>query len=158
MKRCRLLPIVFFLAGCGDTVDSLSQAYRNINNEVVDALMMVTDEPSARVANEKIVSTYAERIATLEARIGELKLNLGAHRFRDEFIRSESGVILLSEQKFNRARLALELDRLQKLGFQFQQEKPAFDPEKTSPNLCALARAETTALLREKLQVDIFMK
>jgi hypothetical protein len=117
MKRAALvfcLASLPSLAGCStDSANSLSRDYRNLNNEAIDALMMVTSEERAQLAKTKILGkVYTERLQAIDKRMDSWLQNTDDKLIVLETMTSESVVTLLAELPINAKRLELEQKRL----------------------------------------------
>jgi hypothetical protein len=141
MRKLCFIPVIVILAGCGDTAETLSRDYRNINNEVIDALMMVTNENRAKIANEKVIGPYTDRIGAVDKRADLWEQNKEREEVAITTLTSESVAILFAENKWNQKRLNLELERLKQLHGQLQAQNPGG----TFTNLAELAAGGKTA-------------
>jgi hypothetical protein len=104
------------LAGCSnDTAHSLSRDYRNINNECIDALMMVTSESRAKYANVKIFKSFSERISPIDKRAASYEQNTDDKQIVMEMVTTESVAMLLAENSINQRRFKLEQQRIKNL-------------------------------------------
>ena len=117
MKRAALifcLASLPSLAGCStDSANSLSRDYRNLNNEAIDALMMVTSEDRAQLAKTKILGkVYTERLQAIDKRMDSWLQNTEDKLVVIETMSSESVVTLLAELPINAKRLDLEQKRI----------------------------------------------
>jgi hypothetical protein len=161
-KRALLGLALGLLTGCStDSANSLSRNYRNINNEAIDALMLVTNESRAETANVKIIKTYKDRLIEIDKRLDTYVQNQEEKLILFETLTSESVVILFAECTINQKRLDLEQQRLKNLLATLVQRekdrrKEANDPEEVKigklwPNLDALT-APSAGGLRENLR------
>jgi hypothetical protein len=145
------------LTGCStDNPTSLSRDFRNLNNEAIDALMMVTNESRAKFVNDKIIGTYQDRYGKIEKRMQTYVQNTENETIILDTLRSESVAILLAESQFNIPRLNHEQQRLKKLleatvQREKDRRKEAGDPDpvnvdKFCPSLNALATSDHAPL------------
>jgi hypothetical protein len=103
-------------AGCSnDSAHSLSRDYRNINNEFIDGLMIVTSESRAKVVNEKIVKVYNERVDKVSKRVQTYEQNTDEKLIVYEMLNSDSVVTLFAENASNPKRLAHETARIKRI-------------------------------------------
>jgi hypothetical protein len=148
-KKLAWLPLVALLVGCSENAHSLSRDYRNLNNDAIDALMMVTSESRATVANTKVFKPYSDRLAAIDKRYETWIQNTDDKVIILDTMTSESVAVLLSENAINKRRLQLERQRLQKLLDDFKDKRierlklageanPVVDPRKEWPNLADL--------------------
>jgi DNA-directed RNA polymerase len=156
-KRACLALALCLLTGCStDSAHTLSRDYRNVNNEAIDALMLVTNESRAKIANVKIVKTYPERVGDIDRRMASYVQNQEEVLVLSEVLSSESVMILFAECKINLRRLDKEQERLKKLlASLVQNEKDRrkeannaeeVQADKLWPNLDSLARSDFPAL------------
>jgi hypothetical protein len=149
MKKLTLIVVALGLAGCStDSAQTLSRDYRTLNNEAIDALMMITSESRARFAHNKILKRYQERLGEIDKRMTTWLQNTDDKDIIVDTLSSESVFVLLAECKINQERLALEQRRLQKLvAVKVQDEnerrraagEPAVDASKVCPAMSAFA-------------------
>jgi len=162
-RKLLLLPLVLTLVGCSDSATSLSRDYRNLNNEVLDALMMVTNETSAKWATDKIVKPYADRKGNIDKREQTWELNTDDREVCKDVMSSESVAMLFAEHLTNKKRLQLETARLKKLleaNVSRETERlrqggdpnPVVDPRKHWPTLNDLAMGTSTLPLKNNLE------
>src|SRR5436309_2785595 len=120
----RRVSAVFFLlvavAGCRDSADAMSRFYRSVNNEALDALMMITSDSICKDMMERILLEYPDRIhgpapRGVEARVKVWKQNNEKDDYGAQLLTSDSVVILLIENSINQKRLAMEESRLRAL-------------------------------------------
>jgi len=135
MPKRSLLPLaVFLLAGCTDTMDSLSREFRNANNEYLDAMTMVTDEESAQRMNQRILKPMNARCKDIEARLTIWKSNRKSNQeLVEQSFDSDSLSLYFAELDANRERYKLEKVRLRNLYQHYQDReierlKAAGDP------------------------------
>ncbi len=146
MTRQHLLALVLTLcaAGCRDSADMLSRDYRNLNNEAVDALMMITDESSANMMLERVIKQYPKRLQSVDDRVKNWKQNNEKDDYGSQIYSSDSMAILLIETEMNKQRVLLEEKRLQGLFRQLEGEarksgqQGNFDAKQALPSLHAL--------------------
>jgi hypothetical protein len=165
-KRVWIALALCCLAGCSnDTANSLSRDYRNINNECVDGLMMVTSESRAKFVNEKIFKTYSDRVALIDKRAANYQQNTDDVQIIRETLNSESLAILFAEISANKKRMDLETARIRKIfdtrvkehmdrfkagGDKDAEARAKEETRKEWPNLSAFAEAHAqTTVARE---------
>lgn len=113
MKRTfALLLVVLTASGCVETADSISREYRNLNNEAIDALMMVTSEARARTAVDRVLSEYENKLKKIEGKVKVFKLNNEKVDVLKQVYNSDSVAILILENSYNKQRLEAEKKRL----------------------------------------------
>ncbi len=164
MKKLVLLPLLCTLVGCStDNASSLARDYRNLNNEYLDALMMVTSESTAKFAQDKVIKPYSERKGKIDKRYQTWELNTDNKEIVKDLLSSESVTMLFAEHRINRIRLQREKDRLKKLlNSKIETEKerqrqagvanPAVDSRKEWPNLSELAAGAVLNPLKDNIQ------
>ena len=76
----RIVPLLFLLtgAGCVDNADSIAREFRNANNEVLDAMMMVTSEAQAGRMKIRVFAPLGDRLKFIERKLDIMDTNLGA--------------------------------------------------------------------------------
>ncbi len=80
MKKTALAMVVLGLAGCSsDSAHTLSRDYRNLNNECIDAMMMITSERAATFARDKIYKPYSDRLGIIDHRCDVLAAKYRGH-------------------------------------------------------------------------------
>ena len=115
-KKAWLALALCCVAGCSnDSAHSLSRDYRNINNECIDGLMMVTSEARAKFVTEKIFKTFSDRIGPVDKRAASYEQNTDDSVIVMQMVTTESVAMLFAENKINQRRLKLEQDRLKNL-------------------------------------------
>ena len=140
------------LTGCSDSAGTLSRDYRNLNNEFVDGLMMVTSEARAKQVTEKIINPYSQRIEQVDKRMDNWELNKEREDVARDTFTEESVVLLFAENKWNQKRIAIEKARLQNLLEQLKRDKPGADPRTEWPNLADLASGAKLAPALQNMQ------
>ncbi len=162
-KRACLALVLTCLAGCSnDTAHSLSRDYRNINNECIDALMMVTSEGRAKFATDKIFKTFPDRVGPVDKREQTYEQNTDDKIVMLEMISSESVAILFAENGIIQKRLKLEQDRIRnlvdsKVRTEVEKRKaegeanPVVKARDLWPNLSDLAAGTTTSTFKTHL-------
>lgn len=118
MRMRRVLGALMLIgcgAGCRDTADVLSRDYRNLHNEAVDCLMMITGEPQAKAVKARVLDQFGTRIKSVTDRTKNWKQNAEKTDYGSQLLTSDSVVILMLENEMNRERLQLESARLKKL-------------------------------------------
>ena len=132
-KRCLLvLALLAGLAGCTDTVESVTREYRNANNEAIDAMMMVTSEARAGQMTARVFKPSVERYKAIDSRLNIVQNNRLNHDFVVETFESAGLHLYLTELEVNQQRFSLEMIRLRNLT---NQEK---DAGRECPNLLEL--------------------
>jgi hypothetical protein len=151
------------VAGCSnDSAQSLSRDYRNISNECIDALMMVTGESRAKFANDRVLKPFADRIGKVDNRTQLYEQNTDDKVVMLQMVDTESVAILVAEGQINRTRFKLEQDRIKNLlgtlvGNEVEKRKaegeanPIVKASEKWPNLNDIAMGSSTAKLREYL-------
>ena len=112
--KTRLILVVILLgmlAGCTDTADSISREYRNQINEGLDAMMLVTNEATAKRMNVRVFKPMGERFTDIDRRLGIVRANRAKKEFVTEFFESDSVHMYIGEIYLNRKRFELELLR-----------------------------------------------
>jgi hypothetical protein len=162
MRRLLALAILVGCGtGCRDSADALARDYRNVNNEAVDALMMITGEPSAKMMLTRVLKEYPKRIQLFNDRVKNWKQNNEKTDYGEQIYTSDSVVILFVENEMNMERLKLEKARLQKLVSQMTEEErdtrrqggeanPTIDPKALWPNLTEVIDEKSPEI--EKIQ------
>ncbi|MBI2805201.1 MAG: hypothetical protein HYX68_09515 [Planctomycetes bacterium] len=117
MKR---IPLVFLslapiLAGCVDTPDSVSREYRNVNNEVIDSLMMTTNDATAERMLRRIIKPSKDRYDAIDKKLASVEQNSDRKDFVKAVFESNGVHLYLTELDVNRQRFVLEMARLRKL-------------------------------------------
>jgi hypothetical protein len=164
MRKAAWLPFVALLVGCSsDNSSSMARDYRDMNNECIDALMMTTGESRARIAVNKILKTYTERVGTVDKRLSTWLQNSDEKYVVRDVLSSESVATLFAECQTNQKRLKLEQLRIQKLldshvAAEVDRRRlggeanPVVDPRKEWPNLAELASGGQIAGLKSNLE------
>jgi len=134
-------------AGCRDSADALARDYRNLNNEVIDAMMMITDDASAKVMLDRVLVEYPKRMRSVDDRVKNWKQNNEKEDYGSQIYNSDSVMILILENQMNKDRLALEEARLKKLlgaivEAKRQEGQANVTPEAACPNLAKLVGSE----------------
>jgi hypothetical protein len=115
-KRVWLAMALCCVAGCSnDSAYSLSRDYRNINNEFIDGLMIVTSERQAKFVNEKIIKAYPERIEKVNKRVATYEQNTDEKVIILQMVDSESVATLFAEGAINGKRLSHEAARIKRI-------------------------------------------
>lgn len=107
--------LVLIFAGCVDTVDSVAREYRNANNEIIDAMMMVTSDARAEGMMARIFKPSSDRYEAIDKKLGILVINRTKKELVKEVFESEGVHMYLTELEVNRQRFALELTRIRNL-------------------------------------------
>jgi hypothetical protein len=140
MKR---IPLVFLslaplLAGCVDTPDSVSREYRNVNNEVIDSLMMTTNDATAERMLRRIIKPSKDRYDAIDKKLASVEQNSDRKDFVKAVFESNGVHLYLTELDVNRQRFVLEMARLRKL------HKELTDAGEECPALKELVADEST--------------
>src|SRR4051794_14561883 len=114
-KHLALLLFLGCSAGCRDSADTLSRDYRNLNNEAIDALMMITSEGQAQAMHVRVLKDFGNRIQGVNDRCKNWKQNNEKEDYGSQIYTSDSVLILAVESEMNKERLDLETKRLKAL-------------------------------------------
>ena len=163
--KTRLILVVILLgmlAGCTDTADSISREYRNQINEGLDAMMLVTNEATAKRMNVRVFKPMGERFTDIDRRLGIVRANRAKKEFVTEFFESDSVHMYIGEIYLNRKRFELEVSRLKNLSKQCVEHErelhknsgkdTPFDANAACPNLLELASESPLASLSSQLK------
>jgi hypothetical protein len=144
MSRCSLiLGLVFLLAGCTDNVDSVTREFRNLNNEVIDAMMTVTTEKQAARMKARIFKPMRERYSEIERKLKIVRANRDKKPFVKEVMESDGMQVYLTDLAVNRQRFALEMVRLRNVHKQLLDDAdPQVGPQKVCPILHEMVTKE----------------
>jgi len=124
MKRTAAALLLLVTAvGCVDSANTMARDLRNLNNEVIDALMMVTNDQKAKTVGERVLAEYSERMTLLDDRFKNWDMRDTAEK-ANELFRSDNFALLLIENKANKDRLNTEMKRLALLQQQIGGEAP----------------------------------
>lgn len=127
MKRTfAFLLVVLAASGCVESADSISREYRNLNNEAIDSLMMVTSEARARTAVDRVLSEYENKLKKIEDKVKAYKMNAKIDILKQMYT-SDSIVILTLENGYNKQRLEAEKKRLKRLFDTLKAEQPGVE-------------------------------
>jgi hypothetical protein len=107
--------LVITIVGCTDSIDTVTREYRNTNNEVIDALMRVTDEASAAAVKTRVIDPSDHRYRDIDGRLKIVRSNRTKKEFVKETLESDGFQLYLTDLEVNRQRLSFELARLRKL-------------------------------------------
>ncbi len=118
-----LVVLIFSTVGCTDTIDTVTREYRNTNNEVIDALMMVTDEATASRIKIRVVDPSLFRYQGIDARLNIVRSNRTKKEFVKETFESDGFQLYLTDLEVNRQRLGLEIARLRNVADGYAKEK-----------------------------------
>jgi hypothetical protein len=153
MKKTHIAFAVFIVAfvGCTDTIDTVTREYRNTNNEVVDALMMITDERSATRMKLRIFDQMLARYNTIDGHLKTVTDNRSRKEFVKEYYESDGLLLYKADLQVNQLRFNLESRRLQALVDQYvlikQKELDAkgdrtpVNAQELCPNLWKVAKS-----------------
>jgi hypothetical protein len=128
------LVLVGCTTACRDSADQLSRDYRNLNNEAIDALMMITDEPQAKLMLERVIREYPQKLKVVDDRCKNWKQNTEKDEYATQIFTSDSMAILLVECKMNQERLELEKRRLKRLNDQLVADEREARRQAGDPN------------------------
>jgi hypothetical protein len=117
MMKCKLplLALVLVAAGCTDDVNSVTREYRATTNEAIDAMMMVTDEASAKRMTLRVFKPMNDRYTAIDRKLLIVKSNREKPEFVKEVFEVDGVQIYLTDLEVNRQRYALEITRLRNL-------------------------------------------
>jgi hypothetical protein len=137
MKAKWLLSLgIVALAGCTDTIDSICREYRNTDNEVIDALMMITTEEKAAEMNTRVFKGLKERYKRIDDKYKAWEINQETNLELVKQILTSDGMHLYrAELAKNRKRFALEMQRLSKLRSQYLEDAEDGDLKRVAPTL-----------------------
>jgi hypothetical protein len=151
------LPVVamlFCLVGCTDTIDTLTREYRNATNELVDALMMITDEASAKSYTNRVIKPSTARYKEIDNKLTIVRANRTKKEFVEEVLDSNGFLLFQADRMLNQERLALEKKRLLHLKRQYQQKG------EQCPSIASLAVGAELDTLKQQLEqpklIDMF--
>ncbi len=140
-------------AGCVDTVDTVAREYRNSNNEVIDAMMVITTESQADGMTARIFKPMNDRYDAIDRKLTILITNRTKKEIVNEVYESEGVHMYLVELEINRQRYALEMTRLRNL------HRQLVDAHQECPKLDEIVNKEDTLKkLRDQLNNPEFMK
>jgi hypothetical protein len=140
-RRLSFLSFLLLCAtGCTDSIDAMARDTRNMNNEAVDALMVVTNDAQAKIVIDRVFDNYQEKVKKIDDRLKNWDFRDSKEKANDLFL-SDSLAILFVENVANRDRLLIEKTRLKELAAQ----------QPDAANLAALARGEKTKTLEDEL-------
>jgi hypothetical protein len=130
-KKVWLALVLCSVAGCSnDSAHTLSRDYRNMNNECIDAMMMVTSESRAKFAATKIFKPFPDRIGPLDQRTANFEQNTDDNVIVLQVVNTESVAILFAENSINQRRFKLEQDRIKNLvAFKIRTEEDKLKAE-----------------------------
>ena len=113
IQRFLLVAVMLgMLTGCVDTIDSVAREYRNEINECIDAMMMVTNEASAKEMTIRVFKPSLEKFQGIDKKLKVFEANRETLEFVKEAIDANGFYLLESEYDYNRQRYALEKTRL----------------------------------------------
>ena len=134
IRRCLLiLGLLLLLTGCTDSIDSVTRELRNMNNEVIDAMMMVTNETQAHRMNARVFKPMRERYGEIERKLKIVNANRLKKEFAKEVLESDGMQVYLTDLAVNRQRFALEMTRLRNLHKQILDDA---DPQQPPQKIC----------------------
>lgn len=166
MKKCvrSFSFLAVTLAGCAESVESISREYRNANNEAIDAMMMVINEEQAVRMKARVFLPLRDRYQELDRKLASLRVNRTRKELARELSESEGVKLYVAELAINRQRFDLETTRLRNLLKQtldHERQKridsgeidPQVDPGKVCPILFELAAPDVNlAVVCEQLK------
>jgi hypothetical protein len=121
--KISLLAFLFALAGCTDNMDSITREYRNANNEVIDAMMMITTEEHAARMNVRIFKPMSARYAAIDKKLYIFGVNRATNFEMAQAVLESDGVQLyLTDLQVNSRRFSLERLRLRNLFEKYVKE------------------------------------
>ena len=163
-----LLASILGLAGCTDSVDTLTREYRATTNEAIDAMMMITNETQAARMAERILKPMGDRYKAIDRKLGIVKDNRGPSAWAKEVLESDGMQLYLSDLHMNIQRYGLEMTRLRNLRKQILDRErellieagdanPVIKPELICPKLDALVMKKENLDVLEKqlMQPDL---
>src|SRR5258708_6294163 len=114
MMRFRLLVLglVLVSAGCTDSIDTVTREFRALNNEAIDALMMITTEAQAKRMTVRVFRPMSEKYQAINKKLTIVRANRDKAEFAKEMLESDSFHIYLTDLQLNGARRDLEIQRL----------------------------------------------
>jgi hypothetical protein len=115
MIRNVLFLLILLLAGCVDTIDTVTREYRNTNNEAIDAMMMITSEAQAKRMTIRVFKPLTDRYKEIDKRLDAVQANRSKKEFVKEVCESNGTHLYLTELEVNRQRFSLEFIRLKHL-------------------------------------------
>jgi hypothetical protein len=158
-----LVVLTLVCAGCVDSWDTEMREYRNTNNEVIDAMMMVTSESQAEGMTARVFKPMGERYEAIDKKLGILVIGAAKKDIVKEVFESDGVHMYLTELEVNRQRFALEMTRLRNLRQQILDAEmaelkrqgdanPKVDAQKICPKLDDLvSNGDTLRKIREQL-------
>jgi len=146
-NKLPLLALVFVAAGCTDDVDSVTREYRATTNEAIDALMMVTNEASAKRMNVRVLKPMTDRYSKIDKKLDLVRKNREKAEFVKEVLESDAVQVYLTDLMINRQRYGLEITRLRSLydAESKSGECPNLDEIVNKDNLLAPLKKHLTA-------------
>jgi hypothetical protein len=107
--------LTLLLTGCTNTIDTVTREYRNSNNEVLDAVMVVTNDEKAKEMHTRVFKHLMGRYEGIDERLKQIKANRTRAEFAKEVLESEGAHLYISELEVNCQRYSLEVTRLRSL-------------------------------------------
>jgi hypothetical protein len=114
-QKLGILALLVCGAGCRDSAYALARDYRNLNNEAIDAVMMINNEEQAKILITRVIKEYPIRLQGVDFRAKNWKQNNEKDDYGSQIYLADSTVILLVETEMNKERLELEVKRLKNL-------------------------------------------
>jgi hypothetical protein len=155
--KAAMLLMVFALAGCTDSVETVTRELRATTNEAIDALAMVTTEAQAARMTTRVFKPMSKRYEDIDRKLTIVKSNRTKDDMCKEVLESDGMQIYLTDLQVNRQRYALEMTRLRSVYKQIlDKEKEArggeVKPQEVCPNLHdMLYKNDTLESLRKQL-------
>ena len=115
MNRCLLLILLLGIVGCTDTADTVMLEYRNLDNEALDAMMMVTDGNQATRMDLRIFKDLRNRYDRIDKKLNIMMINRTSKELVQEVYESTGIIMYVHESNLNRDRYKLEADRIRNL-------------------------------------------
>lgn len=148
MKPYHLLVVamLFCLVGCTDTIDTLTREYRNASNELIDAMMMITDEPSAKSYTQRVIKPSTARYKEIDNKLKIVRANRTKKEFVEEVLDSTGFQLFLADNEVNWLRFQKEKKRLLHLKKLYDQKGESCQA------LAALADGNEMDTLKQQLE------
>ncbi len=138
-----LIGFLFTLVGCTDNIDTLTREYRNTINESIDALMMITDERSAKRIQVLVLDNMSPRFKEIDRKLEIVVANRTKAEIVKDVFESDGFQLYLTDLTMNRQRLAVETTRLRDVFNKLKKverdrldEEGLFDEEPDMTKIC----------------------
>ena len=120
-----LLAGLILIAGCTDSMDSITREYRNANNEGIDALMMIRTKEDATRIHARIFKSMTPRYAAIDEKLKIFTQNRSGNQVElaKEVLESDGVHLYLTDLQVNSQRFTLEKARLRQLFMKYYEEK-----------------------------------